>query len=180
MKRAVFLDRDGVLNLAINREGRPYPPKNVSEVRILPGVTEALELLRFANFELIVVTNQPDVARGTSTIKEVSEINTYISNLLNLKYFYICYHDDSDQCDCRKPKPGLLIQAAIALDIELAASYMVGDRWRDIAAGQEAGCGTYFIDNNYDESGPKSPFITVTSLLEAAQQIMEVKKHGKS
>ncbi|MSW60149.1 MAG: HAD-IIIA family hydrolase, partial [Actinobacteria bacterium] len=150
MKRAIFLDRDGVLNLAINRERKPYPPRNVSEVVILPGVEKALQLLRTAKFELVVVTNQPDVSRGTSTMKEVNVINTYISNLLNLENFFICYHDDSDQCDCRKPKPGLLMQAAINLDIELTASYMVGDRWRDIAAGQEAGCKSYFIDYKYD------------------------------
>jgi D-glycero-D-manno-heptose 1,7-bisphosphate phosphatase len=180
MKRAVFLDRDGVLTQSINREGKPYPPKVVSEVKILPGVMEALELLRSVNFELVVVTNQPDVARGTSTIKEVSEINSYISNLLDLEKFYICYHDDSDHCDCRKPKAGLLLKAAIELDIELTASYMVGDRWRDIGAGQAAGCGTYFINYNYDEPDPISPFITVTSLLGAAQHIQEIEKNGKS
>jgi D-glycero-D-manno-heptose 1,7-bisphosphate phosphatase len=179
MKRAVFLDRDGVLIQSINREGKPYPPKVVSEVKILPGVMEALELLRSANFELIVVTNQPDVARGTSTIKEVNEINAHISNLLNLQKFYICYHEDSDQCDCRKPKPGLLTQAAIDLDIELTTSYMVGDRWRDIGAGQEAGCSSYFIDYKYDEPEPKSSFITVTSLLGAVEHILEIEKNGE-
>jgi len=180
MKRAVFLDRDGVLNESIVRDSKPYPPKNISEVVILPGVEEALALLRSLNFFLIVVTNQPDVARGTSTTEDVNQINTHISNLLNLDYFYTCFHDDVDDCDCRKPKPGLLTEAAINLNIDLNTSYMVGDRWRDIAAGQAAGCENFFIDYGYEEARPVMPFIAVTSLLGAAQHIEEIEKNGKS
>ena len=180
MKRAVFLDRDGVLNQSIVRDGKPYPPKNISEVVILPGVEEALELLRALNFDFVVVTNQPDVARGTSTTKAISEINEYISNLLNLDNFYTCYHEDLDDCVCRKPKPGLLTKAAIDFNIDLNTSYMVGDRWRDIAAGQAAGCENFFIDYSYEEARPTMPYIAVTSLLGAAQHIQEIEKNGKN
>src|SRR3990172_6964226 len=111
-RRAVFLDRDGVINRTIVRNGRPHPPSNLSELEILPGVPEALMRLRAAGFRLIVVTNQPDVARGMQTRETVEAIHAALKAQLALDEVRVCYHDDSDHCFCRKPAPGLLLDAA--------------------------------------------------------------------
>jgi len=172
MKKAVFLDRDGVLNRAVIREGKPYPPANVDEMEILPGVQEALEALRAAGFLLIVVTNQPDVARGTTTRQAVEAINAALRQALPIDEFRTCFHDSGFGCDCRKPKPGALLAAAAVHDIDLSASYMVGDRWRDAEAGQRAGCKTILIDYGYSEKRPEAVDYYVKSLGEATNIIM--------
>lgn len=154
--RAVFLDRDGVLNHVILRDRKPYPPATVSEVVIHEGVREALRELKDLGFLLIVVTNQPDVARGTTTKAEVEQIHSHMGGLLPVDEFRACYHDSSDACACRKPRPGMLLDAAREHGIDLGGSYMVGDRWRDVEAGESAGCVTVWIDPGYDERGPAS------------------------
>lgn len=179
MQRAVFLDRDGVINRALVRDGKPYPPANLAEMEILPDVADALEALHDAGFMLIVVTNQPDVARGTTSKAIVEEINTYLMSCLPIDEFRTCYHDSSDACDCRKPLPGSLIAAANMHAINLGESYMIGDRWRDIEAGQTAGCKTIFIDYNYNEKQPASIDFRVKSLLEASHIII-MKKNEKN
>jgi len=171
-RRAVFLDRDGVINKAFVLQGKPYPPKNLTEVSVLPGVAEALSQLKAAGFLLIVVTNQPDVARGNQSRSMVEAIHEQLGRQLPLDDFRICFHDTADGCDCRKPGWGLLRQAAQDHNIYLLQSFMVGDRWRDIAAGQAAGCRTIFIDYGYDEEQPKSWDWRTTSLLEAAHFII--------
>lgn len=168
MRRAVFLDRDGVINRVVLREGKPYPPANLAEMQILPGVKQALEELSQAGYLLIVVTNQPDVARGTATMEVVEEINNYLAATLPIDEFRTCYHDSGDECQCRKPRPGALLAAADLHGIDLAQSYMVGDRWRDTEAGRQAGCKTIFIDYGYAEKQPEFVNYRVASLLEAA------------
>ena len=170
--RAVFLDRDGVINRARLRGGRPYPPTDRSDLEILPGVPEALARLRAAGFRLIVVTNQPDVARGAQTREAVEAVHVALQASLPLDEFRVCYHDDVDGCDCRKPAPGLLLTAGRDARLNLAASFMVGDRWRDIEAGRRAGCTTVFIDYNYAERRPPQPDTCVQSLAEAADWIL--------
>ncbi|MFZ4524744.1 MAG: D-glycero-alpha-D-manno-heptose-1,7-bisphosphate 7-phosphatase [Chlorobium sp.] len=172
MRRAVFLDRDGVINRAMVRNGKPYPPANISEVEIFPGVAEALGALHDAGFMLIVVTNQPDVARGTTPMAVVEEINHYLDNCLPIDEFRTCYHDGDDGCDCRKPLPGALLAAATQYGIDLSESYMVGDRWRDTEAGVRAGCKTIFIDYGYDEQQPEFFTFSVNSLKEATTIIL--------
>lgn len=172
MRRAVFLDRDGVVNRAIVREGKPYPPANLAAVEILPGVPDALSALHDADFMLVVVTNQPDVARGTTPQAVVEEINNYLASCLPIDEFRTCYHDSGDGCSCRKPLPGLLLAAATQHGIDLGQSYMVGDRWRDTEAGQRAGCKTFFIDYGYAEKQPESINFRVRSLSEAARIIL--------
>ena len=172
MRQAVFLDRDGVINRASVRDGRPYPPANLSEMEILPGVPAALALLHEAGLLLIVVTNQPDVARGTTPKAVVEQINNYLANCLPIDEFRTCYHDSGDNCDCRKPLPGALLAAAKQHDIDLRKSYMIGDRWRDAEAGQRAGCQTIFIDYGYAEKRPESVNYRVGSLAEATQIIL--------
>lgn len=172
MLSAVFLDRDGVINRAPVRNGKPYPPKNLDEMEILPGVATALAELRAAGYLLIVVTNQPDVARGTTSQESVEAINNDLAARLPIDEFRTCYHDNNDGCDCRKPLPGALLAAAAEHGITLATSYMVGDRWRDTEAGSKAGCKTIFIDYGYDEQQPASVDFTVRSLVEAADIIL--------
>lgn len=171
-RRAVFLDRDGVLNRAVVRDGRPYPPAIVAEVEILPGVVEALQRLKVAGFVLIVVSNQPDVARGTTPQETVEAINAFLANRLPVDRFIMCYHDSADNCDCRKPRPGMLFAGAKEFDVDLSSSYMVGDRWRDVEAGIAAGCKTIFVDYGYDEKRPQSCDYQVFSLQEAAITIL--------
>src|SRR4051812_30433549 len=102
---AVFLDRDGVINRTTVRDGVPHPPNSVEEVELLPGVADALGRLAAAGLPLIVVTNQPDVARGAQTREEVERINHFLASRLPLTAVYVCYHDNADRCECRKPKP---------------------------------------------------------------------------
>lgn len=180
MGRAIFLDRDGVINHSRIEGGIPSPPKSIEECRIISGVDIALSMLKNLDFKLIVVTNQPDIARHTSSLENVQEINEYLLTELPIDAFYICPHDDSDKCNCRKPKPGLILQAANDFSIDVKTSYLVGDRWRDIEAGQAAGCSCYFIDYKYSEKSPESPFIRVFSLLEVAKNITEGDIRGKN
>lgn len=173
MKRAVFLDRDGVINKSLLVNGIPTPPRSLEQLQILPGVNEGLEILRKSEFELVVVTNQPDVARGKMPKRVVEAIHMNLEAELRIHHFYTCFHDDADDCQCRKPKSGLLKQAAGELNLNLQSSFMVGDRWRDISAGQSVGCRCFFIDNLLDERQPVAPFVRVSSLFEAAQLILK-------
>lgn len=172
MRRAVFLDRDGVLNRAVVRDGKPYPPAGLEQFEILPGVVEACLTLRAAGFILVVVTNQPDVARGTQQREVVEAINEALRAQVLLDDIWVCYHDEPDGCTCRKPRSGLLLQAAQDWQIDLANSFMVGDRWRDIEAGRRAGCATVFIDYGYTEPQRSVPDCSVRSLAEAVDWIM--------
>ncbi len=177
MLQAVFLDRDGVINSAIVREGKPYPPSDISQLQILPRVKLALTALKKCGFHLVIVTNQPDVARGTMDKKKVEEINSFLMRELPIDDIYVCYHDDQDSCSCRKPMPGLIYAAANKYGIDLRKSYMIGDRWRDIDAGRNAECQTIFIDKNYNEK--KSPYsdYEVSCLFEAAAIILARKNY---
>ena len=172
MKRAVFLDRDGVINRAFVRDGKSYPPASLDEVEILPQVESALNNLKTTGYLLIVVTNQPDVATGKTSKLVVDQINSYLAISLPIDEFRTCYHDDNDGCQCRKPLPGSLLDAANKHQIDLKASFMVGDRWRDIEAGAAAGCKTFFINYEYQEKQPDYPDFIVSSLAEAAEIII--------
>ena len=176
LRRAVFLDRDGVINRALERDHKPYPPTRLEECEILPGVPEACAQLKQAGFLLVVATNQPDVGRGTLDQAVVEAIHAHLCSVLPIDRVEVCYHPGQGQvCACRKPKPGMLIQAAAALDLDLAQSWMVGDRWRDIDCGHAAGCRTIFIDYGYDEPLKQRPDHTCRNLLEAAAIILDAK-----
>jgi D-glycero-D-manno-heptose 1,7-bisphosphate phosphatase len=175
-KRAVFLDRDGVLNDTFVRDGTSYPPGKVDQVRILPGVPEAVLLLKQLGLMRIVVTNQPDVARGTQTAAEVYAINAVLGEKIALDEFRVCMHDTADNCPCRKPKPGMLLASAAEHDIDLNASFMVGDRSGDILAGAAAGCRTFLVARPYSKAGDCRPDFTVQDLPEAARIIVGLVK----
>lgn len=173
-RRAVFLDRDGVINEAILRDGKPYPPASLDALRVLPGVPEALSTLREAGFLLLVVTNQPDVARKLQTRETVEQMHALLRQALLLDDFFVCWHDDADSCCCRKPAPGLLLTAASKYGLDLASSFMVGDRWRDVEAGRRAGCKTVWLDMGYLEQEPAlHPDLRVSSLGEATEWILK-------
>lgn len=172
LKPAVFLDRDGVLNRTMVRDGTPHPPARVTEAEVLPGVVEALERLVKGGYPLIVVTNQPDVARGTQTREAVEEINAHLAARLPLSAVYVCYHDTPDGCACRKPKPGMLRQAAREHGIDLSQSWMIGDRWSDVAAGASAGCRTVLIELPYSQGHRCQPDARVKGLPEAVNRIL--------
>ena len=179
MKRAVFLDRDGVVNRAVVRQGKPYPPATLSDLRLLPGVREACTKLREAGFALILITNQPDIARGLVTAEQVAEMNLHLQRYLQLDGVGLCPHDDSARCSCRKPQPGLLLEAARVWDIDLETSYIVGDRWRDIEAGIAAGCKTVLMEGEYYNDQPaRPPDAKVHSLAEAVDWILQSSRKG--
>lgn len=173
MNRAVFLDRDGVLNRAIVRNGKPFPPDSLDDLEILPDVPDAIDRLRAAGFLCIVVTNQPDVARGTQSRATVDAMHEHLQSVLPLTDILACY-DDGTASPCRKPNPGMLLQAAETHSIALCQSYMIGDRWRDVEAGRRAGCQTVFIDYNYSEPRPEPPAdFTCDSLQHAVAWILD-------
>lgn len=177
LRRAVFLDRDGVLNEAIVRNGLPYPPRSLQEVRLMPGAEEGLARLKSAGFVLLVVTNQPDVVRGQTSLEEVNAINQHLASRLPLDDFFICPHDGAEKCHCRKPKPGLIEAGALKHRVDPRRSYMIGDRWRDVDAGHAAGCSTVFIDFEYRERAPdQEPSAIVRSLPEAVDWILADKE----
>ena len=170
--KAVFLDRDGVINRAVVLDKKPFPPVSVQDLEILPDVPEALHLLKKNGFLLIVVTNQPDVGRGTQKRGIVEEIHSFLKNQLPLDDIYVCWHGKDGECDCRKPLPGLIFQAAEKYQINLQKSYLIGDRWKDIEAGKAAGCKTIFLDYHYNEILRSQPDFKVTSILKASNWIL--------
>lgn len=169
---AVFLDRDGVLNRAIVRNGKPFPPATLDEFELLPGVVEAVGALAEAGYRVIVATNQPDVATGLQRREVVDAMHEELRRALLIDDVRVCWHVEADNCDCRKPKPGLLQAAARDWGIDLAKSVMVGDRWRDMDAGRAVGCRTIFVDRGYSERRPERPDAIVTSLPEAVSLIL--------
>lgn len=174
MKRAVFLDRDGVINQTIFRDGKPRAPDHLEDFHFFPGVTEAVCDLKQAGFLIIVVTNQPDVARGWQKREVVEAMNQKVMNELGVDAIQVCYHVEKDQCLCRKPKPGMLTEAAGEWEIDCKRSFMVGDRFGDIEAGVAAGCAGTVLVGPGDIQGPSpEPSARVASLREAADWILK-------
>ena len=172
--RIVFLDRDGVINRALEHEAKPYPPRCLEEFEILPEVPAACAKLKAAGFLLVVATNQPDVGRGTLAQSVVEEIHAHMLAQLPIDRVEVCYHagKGKSDCDCRKPRPGMLLRAARDLNADLSQCWMVGDRWRDVDAGHAAGCKTIFIDRGYAEELKQQPDYRANHLLEAAEIIL--------
>lgn len=170
---AVFLDRDGVINQAVVRDGRPYPPQSAKDLRLIDGVEEGLQRLRVAGFKLYVVTNQPDIARGKQSQAELDKIHAKLNKLIAVDEIRVCPHDDADRCDCRKPLPGMLITLAQTYNIDLSASYMIGDRWRDISCGKAAAVTSILIDYNYAERMVDQPDHRVNCFSQAVEYILK-------
>ncbi len=173
VRKAVFLDRDGVINRSIVRDGKPYAPRTLEEFELFPGVTEATQHLSDAGFLLFVVTNQPDIGNGLVDAKLVDKIHQQLLQTLPIKKIYMCPHKQDEGCDCRKPKPGMLLQARNEFSIELAESYMIGDRHTDISAARSAGCVPIFVDHDYVETPDLGDTMRAKSLLQASQYILD-------
>lgn len=173
MKKAVFLDRDGVLNRTIFRDGKPRAPYTLEDFSLLDGVPEGIKLLRENHFILIVVTNQPDVARGWVSREAVDAVNEKLKTMIEIDDIKICFHDSKENCLCRKPKPGMLLEAAEEKQIDLKKSFMIGDRHSDVEAGLAAGCKTILIGEG-DHSSNVSPDYVFDSLFEAAKVIVSL------
>lgn len=147
--RAVFLDRDGVINRAIRDNNGYRPPFSPEEFEFLPGVIDTLHRLRSAGLKLLVVTNQPDVARGRLPFQMLKRVHQHMNDSFRFDGIYACTHDDGHHCDCRKPKPGLIFQSAREHGVDIRRSFLVGDRDKDIEAGRSAGCVTVFVKKSY-------------------------------
>jgi D-glycero-D-manno-heptose 1,7-bisphosphate phosphatase len=177
MQRAVFIDRDGVINRAVVVQGKPFPPSSLEELEILPGVPEAVQSVKKAGFRAIVVTNQPDVATGKQQRHVVDAMHDKLRDFLGLDDIYVCCHTDEHRCACRKPLPGMLHEAARRWQVDLLESFMVGDRWRDVEVGQRAGCRTFWVRGEvYLEKEPTDPDWIVGSLQEASEIICSLQK----
>jgi len=173
LRRGVFLDRDGVLNRAVIRGGKPYPPATLEEFKVVESAPECLTALKDLGACLVVITNQPDVARGAQSREVVEQMNQVLRKALPLDDVLVCWHDDKDDCNCRKPSPGLLLQAAETHKLSLPDSFLIGDRWKDIDAGHAAGCRAVLIDYHYNERDPSlAPDARVGSLQEATDWIV--------
>ena len=177
MNRAIFLDRDGVINNIVLVKGLPTSPSKLEEFKILPKVRESISILKKLNFYCFLVTNQPDVSRGKIKKETVIKMNEYVKKELNLNDVFVCFHDDKDNCECRKPKPGLILDATKKWNIDLEKSYMIGDRWKDIDAVTSSGCKTILIDNNYKESIKSEPNYISDNLFNAVKIIEKNEKN---
>jgi len=172
VRAAVFLDRDGVINANIMRDGKPVAPTRMEEFRFLPGVEDAVLRLKNAGYLVIICTNQPDIATGRTSRATLDAMNDLVREKLVVDDIKACFHTDQDGCECRKPKPGMLLSAAREHGVDLTSSYMVGDRWRDVAAGRAAGCATIFVDYGFEQDGPNTPDRVVASLPQAVDVIL--------
>lgn len=169
MNKAVFLDRDGVINQSKIINGEAFSPSHLGEFVIIAGVKEAIIDFKQKGYIVIVVTNQPEVARGTLKLSELEKMHDYLKSELAVDDIMMCPHDNQHGCECRKPKPGMILTAAKKWDVDLKNSILVGDRWKDIEAGQSAGCKTVLIDN--PAKGRCVPDITIKKLSDLICQI---------
>jgi D-glycero-D-manno-heptose 1,7-bisphosphate phosphatase len=172
VRRAVFLDRDGVINANVERDGRAVAPTTLADFRLLPGAAESVRRLKQADFVTIVVTNQPDVATGRTPRDVVEAMHSRIRASMPIDDIKACYHTDDDHCSCRKPKPGLILEAARDRNIDTSRSYVVGDRWRDMEAGRQAGCKTILVQDGSLQDGSASADRVVRSVVEAIDFIL--------
>jgi D-glycero-D-manno-heptose 1,7-bisphosphate phosphatase len=179
LRSAVFLDRDGVLNDVSVRDGTPIPPSSLGELRLLPGVAAACRRLRDLGYVLVVVTNQPDIARGAQSRDEVDRMHAYLREQLPLDDIVVCPHDDADDCWCRKPRPGMLLDAARRHGLNLASSFCVGDRWRDIEAARRVGVRAIYVDRHYGERAAVGAYAVVAGLPDAVPLIRSGRLPGE-
>lgn len=171
-RRVVFLDRDGVLVVPEERDGKAYAVRRATDLRIYPDAATALSRLKQAGFALVVVTNQPDVALGLLDPRELTVMHDRLQSEMPLDEIRVCPHRTGNFCDCRKPRPGLILANDRLGPVDFTTSWMIGDRDSDVASGRAAGCRTVFIDRGWQaESGKDADFVT-DSLVAAADTIL--------
>ena len=168
------MDRDGTLNVQVVREGKPYPPQSVAEFRLFDDVPAGCRALKQAGFALVVVTNQPDVGRGDQQQAVVEAMHARLQALVpEIDHVEVCYDPGrGEPSRRRKPEPGMVLDTARDLQLDLRRSWMVGDRWRDVDCGRRAGLRTIFIDFGYAEELREAPDFTVKSFAEATRIIL--------
>lgn len=174
LQKAVFLDRDGVLNKTKALNGKPYAPKFFNDFFLYECAAEQLYRLKERNFKLIVVTNQPDVGNGITESSEVDKMHKFITDNLPIDLIKTCFHSQTFGCSCRKPSPGMFFQAARELRVSALESFMIGDRYSDIKAGNSFGCRSILIDRYYLEDAIASPWRVSKSLTESVTAILSV------
>lgn len=174
MNKAIFLDRDGVINKTIFKMGKPRAPYTLEEFSFIDGVKEAVQSFKDNGFIIIVVTNQPDVARGWVSMEQVELVNNLVKDKLAVDEIKACFHTEKDQCNCRKPKPGMLLEAAESWDIDLEKSFMVGDRLSDVEAGHAAGCKSILVGGEEKPSSVIVPEFYCADLLTASKWILSI------
>jgi len=168
--RAVFLDRDGVVNEVIIRDGEVSGPHSLEEFIWVEGIKEAVNRLKAASWYVFIITNQPDIARKKLDPIISEEISKTIYEHLLVDEIQVCPHDDHHNCACRKPRPGMLLSLAWRWKIALTESFMIGDSWKDIAAGQSAHCQTILLERYYNK-GTEADF-KVDTILSAVELIL--------
>lgn len=161
--KAIFLDRDGILNKALVVNNKPKSPKNINELVLNKSLKKFLIQAK-KNFFLICLTNQPEVGRKKFSKIEIEKINKYIKDFFNLDDIFTCYHEKDNICNCRKPNIGMLLKSQKKYSIDLKESIVIGDRWKDITMGKKAGCKTIFVDYKYDEILKDKPDIIVDNI----------------
>ena len=172
MKRAVFLDRDGVLNPMVERRGRWRAPLSLEAFQPYPWVADSVARLRAAGLLSLVVTNQPELATGELSPDVLEAMHERLRREVGVDAVYVCPHKDADSCACRKPSPGLLLQAAREWGVDVAGSFMVGDRYRDMDGGRAAGCVTILVAG--PEEGPARPDHRAADLRDAVTIILKL------
>jgi D-glycero-D-manno-heptose 1,7-bisphosphate phosphatase len=172
MNKAIFIDRDGVINQLVSRDGGKYSPRLLTDFQIFPFVPGAIKQIREAGYLAVVVTNQPDISRGHLSERDLTNMHQLLKKECKPDAIYICPHDSSDECQCRKPRPGMLLQAALDLSIELKNSWIIGDRKSDIDAGLAAGVRTVFITSGQDDARPTGSLHSAENLEQAIDFIM--------
>jgi D-glycero-D-manno-heptose 1,7-bisphosphate phosphatase len=177
-KRAVFVDRDGVINRSDVKNGKPYAPRILANFRLLPGAARAVEDLKAAGFIVVVVTNQPDVGNGLMRRDTLDAMHEKLRANVAIDDIMVCPHRQNEGCSCRKPKPGMIRQAIRRWGIDASKSYMVGDRGADVVAGHAAGLYTVFVDRGYAEALTIRPDLKVRSLGQAASRILQRSRQG--
>jgi D-glycero-D-manno-heptose 1,7-bisphosphate phosphatase len=170
----VFLDRDGTLNLQTVRDGKPYPPESVEEFRLFDEVAPSCRALHAAGFSLVVATNQPDVGRGRQSAAVVEAMHAKLLSLVpEIERIEVCYDPGRGaESARRKPAPGMLLDAAAALGLDLTRSWLIGDRWRDVDCGKRAGVRTIFLDFGYTEALREAPDFVAKSFSAATAIIL--------
>ena len=172
--KCIFLDRDGVINKPIIIDNKPYSPRNKYQFELLPNIEKYLKKIHSLGFLTIIITNQPDISTNHINENLLNEFHDIIKNKMPITDIYVCKYIDTDDCYCRKPKPGLILTAAKKYKINLKKSYFIGDRWKDIDAANKAGCHSIFIDYGYKEKLKTTPINNVKSVKEAFEIILNI------
>lgn len=174
MQKAIFLDRDGIINYPIIKHNKPFAPLEINEVKIIPNIHEVIKYFKMLKFKIFVITNQPDFVRGKTSKEKINKINIFLKDKLDIDEIYVCYHDNDDDCQCRKPKPGAFFYFQSKYSLDLSKSVMVGDRKSDIWAAKNAGCLSIFVDYDYNESKPNIQTKTIFGINELKNSLKEL------